>query len=219
MKIHSVVQGTPEWLACRLGIPTCSAFSKIITPKTLKPSTSQAGYVAKLTAEWYLGRTLDEAESGFMERGTEMEAEAVAAYEFEKNVDTQVVGFITTDDGRVGGSPDRLVGEDGGLEIKCPSAEVHVGYLLNGVDAEYRCQIQGLLWLTGRKWWDLRSFNPAFDAFDIRFEPDAEFIGALDAEMPVFLARLDAAKIKLAPAKARRDESLRAAIENGEHPF
>lgn len=219
MKIVSVVQGTAQWMQCRLGIPTCSNFHRIITPKELKPSKSHGAYIAQLVAEWFLGKPVDESASEFMERGTEMEVEAVAAYEWDNNCCATKVGFITSDDGLVGGSPDRLIGEDGGLEIKCPSAAVHVGYLLNGVDAEYRCQVQGLLWLTGRKWWDLVSYNPALPAFRVRYTLDPEFADALDTVMPVFLGAFAEAKLKLAPAKAAYDESLRVAIENADNPF
>jgi hypothetical protein len=57
-----------------------------------------------------------------MERGARMEEEAVAAFEFDRGIDTEVVGFVTTDDGLAGCSPDRFAGSDEVVEIKCPGA-------------------------------------------------------------------------------------------------
>lgn len=219
MRIIDCQQGTPEWLKARLGVITCSCLSQIVTPSTLKPSASWGRYLSRLCCEWFLGRPVDESSSEFMARGTEMEAEAVAAYEFENNVEARKVGFIVRDDGMFGGSPDRLVGDDGGLEIKCPSAEVHMGYVLNGIDAEYRCQVQGLLYLTGRKWWDLVAFNPALPTVKVRYEPDPAFFAVLDDLLPKFMARYLECKIKLAPAKSLRDEAIRKEIENSSDPF
>lgn len=219
MKIIACEQGSPQWFSARAGLPTASCFDSILTPKTLKPSESMGKYIGRLCAEWFLGKPLDSESSGFMERGTGMEAEAVAAYEFQHNVDTLKVGLCVTDDGLAGGSPDRLVGEDGGLEIKCPSAEVQVGYILNGIDAAYRCQLQGLLWVTGRKWWSFLAYHPVLPHVNLRIEPDPEWVEAWGVAFAKFQERFKEAKLKLAPAKAAYDESLRAAIENADQPF
>ena len=55
-----------------------------------------------------------------------LEAEAIRWYGFERGVDVQRVGLILTDDGKVGGSPDGLVGDDGLIEVKCYDAEHHM---------------------------------------------------------------------------------------------
>ena len=70
--------------------------------------------------------SLDDAVTSFMERGADMERDAYGFYEALKDVDTEEIGFCLSDDKRVGVSPDRFVGNDGGLEIKCLSAENHV---------------------------------------------------------------------------------------------
>lgn len=187
-------QGSEEWFKARLGIPTASRFNQIITPKTLKPSSSARGYLHELCAEWLLGEPLDGASSDFMLRGSGMEESAVKFYEFQTDTETTSAGFCLRDDRAVGCSPDRLVGEDGGLEVKCPSAKVHVGYLLNGLDVEYRAQVQGALWITGRAWWDVLSYNPELPPVLMRMERDEEFIGALSAAVEDFLVRLAEAK-------------------------
>lgn len=200
MRVLTHNQGGPEWIRARLGIPTASRFDRILTAKTLKPSAQAAGYIEELVAEWAIGEPLDAFSSGFMDRGTGMEEEAAEWYEGETGIVTQKVGLCLRDDGRVGCSPDRLVGEDGGLEIKCPSAKTHVGYLLGrpGIVAEeYLHQVQGALWLTGRAWWDVLAYHPTMPPILWRVAPDPRFHAALDAAMAVFLADLEAAKDRL----------------------
>lgn len=205
MKILTHKQGSPEWIHARLGLPTASNFDRLIT-KTGKPSASADKYLAKLCAEWFLGCPLDDFQSGYMERGTGMEAEAVASYEFENNVDTTECGLCLRDDGKVGASPDRLVGEDGILEIKCPSAETHMGYILNGPPDEYRPQVQGQLWITGRMWCDLNCYHPTLPPVRVRIERDEEFIADLSKIVEAFVVKLEAAKARLSERKAEFDE-------------
>ena len=192
-----VEQGSAGWLKLRLGIPTASCFDQIITNKTMKPSSSADAYAYRLIAEQILGCPLDGASSGFMERGTILEESAVDFYELQRGCDTEKVGFVLRDDRRVGCSPDRLVGGDGLLEIKCPSAAVHIGYLLGDEGIGYRAQTQGQLWLTGRAWVDTLSYNPGLPSALNRVERDEPFIAALDAAMTTFLAFMDDKKAEL----------------------
>ena len=191
MRIIECNQGSPEWAAARLGIPTASQFHRIITAKTLKISESSNGYMCELLAERLLGMpVLEPSVSGFMERGSALEQSAVAFYELQRGVDTEPVGFVLRDDGRVGCSPDRLVGADGGLEIKCPAAAQHVAHLLE-MPLRFFPQIQGCLWLTGRKWWDLLSYHPTMPPALVRIDRDEEYIAALAAATETFLFRLE----------------------------
>jgi len=196
MILLDVAQGSPEWIAARVGIPTASQFGRILTPKTMKLGAGAKTYMMELLAEWMIGAALDGEVTAFMERGTELEDKAVEFYEFQREVETTAVGFCLTDDGRCGASPDRLVGEDGGLEIKCPSATVHVSYLMGDM-GKYNAQIQGGMWVTGRQWWDFLSYNPEMPPALVRVERDEEFIGKLADAMETFLDDLDAAKQKM----------------------
>ena len=201
MKIIDCVQGAEEWKHARIGIPTASAFDNIITPKTRKASGSQAKYLARLAAEWFVDEPIDHGTSGFMERGKDMEKEAVKWYNAVYDADAVAVGFATTDDGKIGCSPDRLVGDDGGAEIKCPAAHTHLGYWLNNsllVD-EYHCQVQGCLWVCERQWWDIVSYNPVIPPVVVRIARDEGFIGALATLTREFVGKLDDIKSKLAP--------------------
>lgn len=194
---HDCVQGSPAWLALHIGRPTASSMDRILTVKTRKPSAQAEKYAIELCTAWLLGQLPDAASSGFMARGLELEAEAVAYYEFVKDVKVERVGFCTTDDGRVGCSPDFLVGEDGGGEIKCLSPVNHVGALLGATDDAYVLQVQTCLWVTGRTWWDRIWFNPEIKPIIVRVERDEETIGQLAENAEAFLARLDEMKAKL----------------------
>lgn len=200
MKIHPAAQGSEGWLRARLGIPTASCFDQIITPKTLKPSSSQAKLSYRLLAEWALGHPIDEWASPFTDRGHELEAEARAWYEASRDVAVEQVGLCLRDDGMVGASPDGLVGEGGLLEVKCLSAAEHVAALLGERDDDHRCQVQGQLLVTGRSWCDLLFFNPVLPSRVVRVERDEAFLGALVPALDSFVARLAEARVALREA-------------------
>lgn len=216
MKILDMQQGSPEWHYARLGIPTASQADRILTPSKLKPATAAQLYRFELLAEWVLGSPLEWGHTGFTERGKDLEAEARTAYELEIGADVERVGLVLTDDGMFGGSPDGLIGSEGGLEIKCPAIHTHVGYLLEpeALAAEYRGQVQALLWLTGRSWWDLWSYNPELPPVRVRVEPDADWQAAWEKVLPAFLDTLRAGRERLAPYRRTPHlEALRQARE------
>jgi hypothetical protein len=169
-------QGSLEWHMARRGIPTASGFSRIMTPKTMKLAAAHVEYACELIGDLF---SLDEPEEGYeskaMTHGILNEPEARAWYEMETNQTVTRAGFIVTDDQRFGCSPDGLVGEDGGLELKCPQTKTHVRYLLNGkqVPDEYKAQVHGNIIVTGRAWWDFLSYCPGLPPLLVRVEPDA----------------------------------------------
>lgn len=194
--IHTMEQGTPEWLVARCGKPTSSCFDKILTPKKLQISSQADTYANHLLAEFILGYPLDMVEqTEFMERGQELEDRAVETYEEIVGVETDRIGFITTDDGRIGCSPDRLIGARKLLEIKCPSPAVHVAYMRNkAIDDRYKCQLQGCLWVAERDEVHIVSYHPDIPAVIIPVRRDEEFIAALSAAVTQFADILDCAK-------------------------
>ncbi len=199
MKIHTCVQGTEEWMRLRSGVPTSSEFDSILT-KGGKKSASQERYMFGLLAERMMAHPRANFMSAYMERGKELEAHAVNYYEFQKDTETVPVGFITNDEGTIGASPDRLVGEDGLLEIKCPKDETHVGFLLSGssvLDA-YKVQAMGQLWIAGRDWTDVLSFHPEMPEALIRTERDEPFIKLLEEAVLEFSDKLEAKARELA---------------------
>ena len=176
-------QGSPEWLASRLGRPSASMFSNLITTSG-KPSSSAKKYIAEMVAERLTGRSKPFYTNDHMERGNFLEPEAREAYEFITDLEVVETGFILHDSEEFGCSPDGLVANDGGLEVKCPSDGVHAGYLIDGkVPTKYYQQVQGCMWVTGRDWWDFMSYHPEMPHLLVRMERNEEFIEAMATEV------------------------------------
>jgi len=180
MKICNHEQGSPEWFEARLGIPSASMFSKIVTTKGVW-STQADSYINQLVAERLTGEREEIYQSHHMIRGTELEPEARDMYCLMKDVEVQEVGFCLHDTLKAGCSPDGLIGEDGGLEIKAPAPATHVEYLRGGVlPSRYKQQVMGCLWITQREWWDFVSYHPNMKPLIVRVERDEEYIAALE---------------------------------------
>lgn len=179
MRVSNHTQGSDEWLESRLGRPTASNFGRLITP-TGKPSASAEGYINELVAQRITGEIPEFFKSEAMERGNELEPHAKAAYEFANDVEVVEVGLCLHDEFECGASPDGLIGEDGGIEIKCPLPHNHVAYLRAGeVPSKYIPQIQGCLWITGREWWDFMSYHPSMQDLIVRVYRDEAYIKKL----------------------------------------
>ena len=184
-------QGSREWIEARLGIPTASEFKRIVTA-TGKLSTSRHDYLDILLYEYCYGEPKDEfGGNEWVDYGKSMEPQAFEYYSFIHDIEPEKVGFVYRDDDRMAGcSPDALVGDEGGLEFKCPAPWTHIRYCREGiVPKEYYCQVQGCLWVTGRKWWDFVSYCPDFkqQAFIVRATPDEAYQDALNEYMPKFI--------------------------------
>jgi hypothetical protein len=185
MIIHDVEQGTPEWFELRLGIPTASRFKDIFT-STGKPAAGADGYMYSLLAELVAGKPLESFESEWMRRGTELEPDARAFYELQKDADIQQVGFITNDDNTIGCSPDGM-----GLEIKCPAPHTHMKYLLAGkCPSEYYPQVQGTMWLCEYESWDFMSYHPDLPPLIVTVKRDDKYINGLEEAITKFLDKM-----------------------------
>lgn len=179
MRISNFEQGSQEWLESRLGRPTASNFSKLITP-TGKPSSSADAYINELIAQRITGELPEFYTNAAMERGNELEPAAKTLYELMHDVEVVEVGLCLHDTFECGASPDGLVGNDGGIEIKCPLPHTHVSYLRDGkVPSKYIPQIQGCLWITEREWWDFMSYNPSMQDLIVRVYRDEAYIKKL----------------------------------------
>ena len=191
-------QGSEEWLAARLGIPTATGFENIVTA-TGKKSASYIKYMAELIEESILGGG-DTFKSGFMERGNQLEPQARAAYEFLTGNDVIQVGGVYLNENRdVMVSPDGLIPSlQKGLEIKCPKMSTHIRYLLEGgVPTEYVIQVQANLWVTGYETWDFVSYCPEYQKqtlYLFTVERNPLLMSAFDKLIPQFLTTLRAYK-------------------------
>ena len=89
-------QGSPEWLASRLGRPSASNFGRLVTGSG-KPSSSAESYINEMIAERLTGRSKPFYTNEHMERGNALEPEAREAYEFITDYEVQETGFILDD--------------------------------------------------------------------------------------------------------------------------
>ena len=195
MIIIDVEQGTPAWLQARLGIPTSSEFHRIITAAKGDLSKQARKYAHQLVAETLLGEPMDTSIGNldWVVRGKLLEPQAVQQYHFTNDVETRAVGFITTDDGRLGCSPDRLIiGERGALEIKCTAPQTHMGLLIDGPGEDYKQQVQGQLWIAELAWVDLYAFHPSLPPVLIRTVRDEPYIAKMRVALAEFLNMRDA---------------------------
>ena len=190
---RDVEQGTPEWEALRLGIPTASEFKSVLAKGEGK---TRKTYMMKLLGERFTGAPADNYTNQHFDRGKELEDEARELYALTRDVDLDRVAFIRN--GAVGCSPDSLIGDDGGLEIKTRLAHLQVELLeLDRVPPESVAQVQGSIWVSKREWWDFVSYCPKLPLFVKRVYRDEEYIGKLAAEVAAFNAELDALTAKM----------------------
>jgi hypothetical protein len=193
--IHRVEQGSHEWFKLRLGMPTASNFHKIITPKTAKLSSQSRIYKYKLIAERLLAASMDEQlRIEWIERGKVEQPHAAQQFQFTEEVELDAVGFVTTDEGRMGCSPDYLIkGRNEAVEVKCPAPWTQIGYLLDGPGDDYRPQVQGQLWIGQFDAVHFYGFHPRMPASHVVTRPDAPFMLILSTIMAQFLDELDEA--------------------------
>jgi hypothetical protein len=194
MIIVECEQGSSEWFAARVGIPTASRFDCIVTSKGEGvTSAKRKDYLHELIGERYCGSTEDHYVSGAMERGKMLEPEARRWYEMATGQKVERVGFIYGDKSKAWGcSPDGITVE-GGIEVKCPLRKQHVAALLRAAksgkpDACYVPQIQGAMWITQRSTWDFVLFtDDRLPSMILTVQRDDKVCDALAKLVPEFV--------------------------------
>lgn len=191
--ITDIRQGTPEWLALRLGIATASELDVLLVS-----GKGQAGFgVAAFTyMDQLIGERITEeaAEIPFQTkatiRGHELEGVARGLYERLKEVRTEEVGIILNHG--IGYSPDALVDANGLIEIKTKLPKFQVGVILaDEVPKEHIAQCQGGLWASEREWIDFISYWPGMPLFVKRMYRDEVLIRKISERVKTFYEILD----------------------------
>jgi hypothetical protein len=193
-------QRSSEWFAAKAGILSASNAGEMLAKIKTGEAAARRDLRTRLVVERITGQYSadDTFVSAAMQRGTDMEAEARAAYEATTGTLVQEVGFVRHNDLPIGCSPDGVIGDwDGGLEIKCPKMATHLGYLRAGkLPSEYVAQITHTLYVTGAPWWDFCSYDPRFPEplrlFVVRVEAQTLDLAGYEATLRAFLAEVDA---------------------------
>ena len=189
---------SPAWVAARVGCLTGSRFGDAIAKqKNCKWAASRGNLLFDLLAERLTGVAKDHFVTPAMQWGLDYEAAAVEALEVRTGIIFDKAGFIlhpTIE--HFGSTADRLIGDDGVLEVKCPTTKTHLQYLMNKtVPAEYVPQMLAEISCSGRKWAKFASFDPRMppnkQLFEIDFRPTDEHINEAEQLARDFLSELN----------------------------
>lgn len=186
---HNHEQGSDEWLAARKGCITGSRFRECRDKlRGGQPSKACIAYAMDTARERVGGRAPTKFQNAAMRTGHEQEPLARLAYERRTGNLVEEVGFITTDDGLYGLSPDGLIDDDGVLEIKTMvSSDTLFAAVADGDVSAYMDQCLGYLWLLGRQWVDLVLWVPDLNHMVIkRISREENAIEALEADLLAF---------------------------------
>lgn len=209
MKIIVCEQGSAEWHRARAGCITASMFgdarAKLKTgSRKGEPTEKALDYAFRLAVERISGEPLDNGfETWQMRRGHELEPQARMEHELQTGLIVQRAGFVTTDDNCFGASADGLIGEDGVSEYKCFIAPEKLrSFHIDNDASEIFDQVQGVLWITGRKWAHIGMYCPALEPAGKQlwwreFQRDETFIEELEEDLLQFKLLVDQFEAKL----------------------
>lgn len=187
MKIYNCEQGTDEWYKCRLGKLTGSvAHTVYVQGKGLETLCLEKA------TEILTGIIPENYTNEAMQHGHEYETEARDIYELETGNKVVQVGFCE-DNEYFGVSPDGLIGDDGLIEIKCPTDKTYTQYLIDmKIKPEYYAQMQAQMLVTKRGWCDYVVYNSHFEKPIIiqRVYADKEFMEKLGSGVVYGMRRI-----------------------------
>ncbi|CAA2409819.1 exonuclease [Xanthomonas phage JUN5] len=186
-------QGTPEWHAARCGVVTASVFHTVLAKgRGGAPSETRKKLLYQLAAETITGEYVPTWDGNkHTERGHVMEPQVRDLYMATSALDCRQVGFMRR--GRIGCSPDTLVGDEGLLEIKTKLPHLQIEAVLAGkLPSDHVAQVQGQLLVSGRQWCDFRSYWPGLPELRVRVYRDLPYLSTLNQELQLFIRELDA---------------------------
>jgi predicted phage-related endonuclease len=190
-------QRSAEWIAARCGKVGCSRLADVLATTKSGEAATRRNYTAELICERLTGLPTETITTTAMQWGIDTEPLARQAYEHASFYN------VVEDFGRehpsipgFRGSPDGLVGDDGGVEIKCPKTATHLDTILGGtIKRDYILQMAGYVSIYDRKWWDYVSYDPRlppkYALFIKRFTRDELPVSEVEEGVKTFLAELN----------------------------
>ncbi|MGH8332537.1 MAG: YqaJ viral recombinase family protein, partial [Pseudomonas sp.] len=170
----------------------------------VEPSGAALTYAFELAVERIGGKPLDNGfETWQMRRGHELEPEARMEHEIQTGLIVTQVGLVKTDDSVFGASADGFIGEDGGAEYKCFLAPDKLrAFHIDNDASEVVDQVQGCMWITGRKWWHIGMYCPLLKPVGRQlwlqeFKRDDDYIEKLEEDLWQFKLLVDGYEEKL----------------------
>lgn len=151
-------QLSQEWFAARLGKITGSKKAHLL----LSGPATRKTLLAQLFRETATAEAKQIPVNDAMARGTALEPEAVKAYEELTGLQVHSEGLVVhPDEPRFAMSPDGLVGDEGGIEIKCREPEQHLKRMIYGIEKDEIHQCQWSLFCAPElEWLDYVGFCP-----------------------------------------------------------
>lgn len=187
-----------------------------------EPSDASKKYASDLAVERISGKPYGEPiKTWVMERGHEMEAKARMLYEARTGFMAMDGGIFKTDDDWFGYSSDGSIEGtpegDGLMEVKAPvDTQKIVAMWQTGDVSEYIHQMQGGMWITGRKWCDFIMYVPDLasvgkDLFVKRIYRDDDFINDMVEQLMGFRSNVLAMESFFRKPAATLDQLAQAA--------
>jgi putative phage-type endonuclease len=199
--IKGIEQGSPEWMALRIGKIGGSRVADLLTEgRGGAESLTRKKYKNELIRERLTGKKLDTYKTPAMQRGIDLEPMARAWYEVKYNtfVDQVAIVLHPSIEGAQC-SPDGLVEATNSLiEIKIPNPENHLDNILTGGKQleQYYDQVQWqLACMPEKEFCDLVSYDPEMpdhlQGFVKRIYRDDEYIQTMQNAVIAFLSEIE----------------------------
>lgn len=171
-------------------------------------SSAAKDYAFRLAVERITGKPLDGGFSTWaMQRGNELEPEARLLHEQRIGVMIEQAGFVKSLCGRFGASADGLIEPEGGSEYKCLVDPARMRQVIVEQDlSDFMDQMQGGMWITGRKWWHYGLYCPDLkeagkDLILHHVARDDDYIAELEADVLAFDRYVEHCKAKILDAE------------------
>jgi putative phage-type endonuclease len=177
---HNIEQNTEDWHNLRMGKFTASMFKDCFAAKS---TAAYKNAINDVVFQILTGEVEESYSNAIMQRGHEIEPLAADYYELLTFSEVKEAGFWEYNE-FIGASPDRLVNDDGILEIKSPKGTTLIElYETMKLPPVYYWQVHGQLMCTGRQWCDFISFHPSLKPIIIRIERDEAVIKELETKL------------------------------------
>ena len=192
-ELRALIQGSEEWALEKAGYASASEASAILAKGQGK---TRLAYLRRIVAERLTGKPSENGGYGSwaknLERGKTQEPFARMGAEARLDCVIEEVGIIRHPMLMASCSPDGLIDDDGGAEIKSVLPTVQIDTILQGgYPSEHKAQIMFSLWVTGRKYWNFVSFSPDLPEnlrlYVFRVVRDEAYIKELQSAVIAFL--------------------------------